>query len=150
MCQTLRLYLMSTGSEQRWEWEFSFSQASPVCILQIKDKRRTHLIFPSIVHSSVCVLSRSVMSNSLRIQGMQSPQAPLSMGLSRQEYQSKLPSPASGDPPSPGIEPASLRPPALVVESLPLSHPGSPSAALAGQKFRYSQNAWLNEMCEEK
>ena len=34
-------------------------------------------------------------------------QAPLSMGFSRQEYWSGLPSPSPGDPPCPGIEPAS-------------------------------------------
>ena len=35
-------------------------------------------------------------------------QAPLSMGLSRQEYRSRLPSPSSRDLPHPGIEPTSL------------------------------------------
>ena len=34
-------------------------------------------------------------------------QAPLSMGLARQEYWSGLPFPASGDLPNPGIEPGS-------------------------------------------
>ena len=34
-------------------------------------------------------------------------QAPLSMGLSRQEYWSGLPSPSPGDLPNPGIEPRS-------------------------------------------
>ena len=38
---------------------------------------------------------------------------PLSMGLSRQEYWSGLPFPSPGDLPDPGIEPASLMPPAL-------------------------------------
>ena len=48
-------------------------------------------------------------------------QAPLSMGLSRQEYCSGLPFPLSGDLPDPGIEltsPASL---ALQADSLQLS-----------------------------
>ena len=40
-------------------------------------------------------------------------QAPLSMGLSRQEYWSGLPCPPSGDLPNPGIEPVSLMSPAL-------------------------------------
>ena len=40
-------------------------------------------------------------------------QAPLSMGLSRQEYWSGLPYPPPGDLPDPGIEPASLLSPAL-------------------------------------
>ena len=41
------------------------------------------------------------------------PQAPLSMGFSRQEYWSGLPGPLPGDLPDPGIEPVSLRSPAL-------------------------------------
>ena len=40
-------------------------------------------------------------------------QAPLSMGLSRQEYWSGLPHPSPGDLPDPGIEPTSLKFPAL-------------------------------------
>ena len=35
------------------------------------------------------------------------------MGLSRQEYQSELSCPLPGDLPDPGIEPASLKSPAL-------------------------------------
>ena len=40
-------------------------------------------------------------------------QAPLSMGLSRQEDWNELPSPPPGDLPDPGIEPVSLTSPAL-------------------------------------
>ena len=40
-------------------------------------------------------------------------QAPLSMGFSWQEYWSGLPCPPPGDLPDPGIEPASLKSPAL-------------------------------------
>ena len=40
-------------------------------------------------------------------------QVPLSMGFSRQKYQSGLPCPSLGDLPDPGIEPASLTSPAL-------------------------------------
>ena len=43
-------------------------------------------------------------------------QAPLSMGFSRQEYQSGLPCPSPGDLPHPGTEPRS---PALQAVSLP-------------------------------
>ena len=43
-------------------------------------------------------------------------QAPLFMGLSRQEYWSGLPFPSSGDLPDPGIESGS---PALQADSLP-------------------------------
>ena len=48
-------------------------------------------------------------------------QASLSMGFSRQEYWRRLPCPAPGDLPHPGIEPASPVDPALRVDSLPLS-----------------------------
>ena len=51
-------------------------------------------------------------------------QALLSMGFPRQEFWSGLPCPPSEDlQGDPGIEPAS---PALQVDSLPLSHQGSP------------------------
>ena len=53
-------------------------------------------------------------------------QAPVSMGFSRQEYQSGLPFPSPEDLPNPGIKPASLEAPALQTDSLPLSHQGSP------------------------
>ena len=48
------------------------------------------------------------------------PQAPLSMGFSRQEYWSRLPFPSPGDLPDPGIEPRS---PALLADSLPSKPP---------------------------
>ena len=42
-----------------------------------------------------------------------SPQAPLSMGFSRQDYRSGLPCPSPGDLPDAGVEPVSLMSPAL-------------------------------------
>ena len=53
-------------------------------------------------------------------------QAPLSMGFSRQEHWSELPCPSPGDLPHPGIKPESPVAPAVQVDSLPLSHQGSP------------------------
>ena len=53
-------------------------------------------------------------------------QAPLSMGLSRQEYWSGLPCLPPEDLPDPGIKPTSPKSPALQVDSLPLSHQGNP------------------------
>ena len=50
-------------------------------------------------------------------------QAPLSMGLSRQEYWSGLPFPPPGDLPNLGIKPKSL---ALQADSLPSEPPGKP------------------------
>ena len=56
-------------------------------------------------------------------------QASLSMGSSRQEYWCGLPCPSRGDLPNLGIEPVSPVSPALQVDSLPLSHLGSPVAS---------------------
>ena len=67
-----------------------------------------------------CVLSLSVVSNSLRPMHC-SHQAPLSTGFSRQEYGSGLPRPPPGDLPDPGIE---TRTSASKVDSLPAEPPG--------------------------
>ena len=50
-------------------------------------------------------------------------QVPLTVGFPRQEYWSGLPFPSPGNLPYPEIEPTS---PAWQVNSLPLSHQGSP------------------------
>ena len=49
-------------------------------------------------------------------------QAPLFVGLSKQEHWSGFPCPPPADPPDPGIK---LGSPALQADSLPLSHQGS-------------------------
>ena len=54
------------------------------------------------------------------------PQAPLSMGSSRQEGWSGLPGPPPGDLPGPGVEPTSLGPSALLAGSSPTEPPGKP------------------------
>ena len=53
-------------------------------------------------------------------------QAPLLMEFSRQNYWSWLPFPTPGNLPNPGIKPTSPVSPKLQVDSLPLSHQGSP------------------------
>ena len=53
-------------------------------------------------------------------------QAPLSIGFSRQEYWSGVPSPPPGNLPDPGFECISLMSLALQVGSLPLASPGKP------------------------
>ena len=58
-------------------------------------------------------------------------QAPLSMGVFRQEYQSGLPLPPSGDLPDPGMDPASLVPPALA----PPGPPGKPIRLCKEEQF---------------
>ena len=57
--------------------------------------------------------------------------AALSMGISRQEYQSGLPCLSPGDLPDPGIKPASLISPELAGEFLLLVPPGKPSESRA-------------------
>ena len=54
-------------------------------------------------------------------------QAPLSMGLSQQEYWNGLSFLPPGDLPNPGIKPSSPASPALQVDFLLVSHQGSPS-----------------------
>ena len=53
-------------------------------------------------------------------------QAPLSMGFSRQEYQSELPFPCPEDLPDPVIEPMSPATPVLQADSLLSEPPGKP------------------------
>ena len=61
------------------------------------------------------------MSDSLQPHGPVACQAPLSIGLSRQNYWNGLPFPSPGDLPDPGIEPATLISPALAVGFLTTS-----------------------------
>ena len=58
-------------------------------------------------------------------------QAPLSMEFSRQEHWSGLPFPSPEDLSDPRTEPGSS---ALQVDSLPLSHQGSPNTLLTGMQ----------------
>ena len=54
-------------------------------------------------------------------------QAPLSLGFPRKEYRSGLPFPPPEHLPNPGIKPTSPETSAMQMDSLPLSHLGSPS-----------------------
>ena len=63
------------------------------------------ILYPSAL---VCLVAL-VMSDSLQPNGLYiAHQAPLSMGLSRQEHWSGMPCPPPGDLPNPGIEPVCL------------------------------------------
>ena len=70
------------------------------------------------------VLGHSVMFDCLQPHGLLTLQAPLPMGLSRQEYCSGLPCPPPGDLPNAGTEPRS---PVLQADSLPSEPQGKPS-----------------------
>ena len=73
-----------------------------------------------------------------------SPQAPLSMGFSRQEPWSGLPFPAPGEPPGPGMESLSLGLLQRQVDSLPLQHPGSPEVYYITKLIKVSRLNWYN------
>ena len=80
------------------------------------------------------------------------PQAPLSMGFSRQEYWSGLPCPPPGEKPvsDPGIEPVSLRSP-VSVDSLSLALPGKPINSYIAMKIRTLKKCskfWRNRVGE--
>ena len=62
-------------------------------------------------------------------------QAPLSMGFSRQGYWCGLPHPSPGDLPDPRTEPKSPASLTLQVDSLPLSHQGSPWNVIPKYKY---------------
>ena len=88
--------------------------------------------------SPVCV--RSVVSDSVGPPWTAARQAPLSMGVSRQEYWSGLPCPPPGNLPDPEMEPAPLL--HLLhwqAGPLPLAPPGSPAQAPSS---RLHQDLW--------
>lgn len=69
-------------------------------------------MFARLCSHCACVLSRFSPADSVTLWTVAC-QAPLSMGFSRQEYSSGFPGSPPGDLPNPGIEPESLRSPAL-------------------------------------
>ena len=75
---------------------------------------RSDLIYRDY-RKSCCYVSHSIISDSVNPWTV-AHQVPLSMGVSRQEYWSRLPFPSPGDLPDPGIKP---RFPALQADSLP-------------------------------
>ena len=78
-------------------------------------------------------------------------QTPLFMGFPRQEYWNGLPCPSPGNLPNPGIEPESSASPVLQVDSLPLSHRGSPNRQHTGTQ-RNGTEGWgiLNLLWEQR
>ena len=84
------------------------------------------------VHTHVCVQSCATLRDPMNYSLL----APLSMELSRQEYQSGLPFPTLRDPPDPGIEPASLGSPALAGGFFTTVPPGKPSKGFRGSHYK--------------
>ena len=75
----------------------------------------------------VCLLSRSVMSSSLRPHGPSPTRLLCSWDFSTQEYWSGLPFPTPGELPNPGTEPVSLGFPAWAGGIFTTAPPGKPS-----------------------
>ena len=73
---------------------------------------------------SLLAFSRYLVSDSFATPWTVAPQAPLSMGFSRQEYSSGLPFPSPGGLPDPGIEPPCS---ALAGEFFTADPPGDPT-----------------------
>ena len=80
----------------------------------------------SIADISLCLLSYFSHVGLFVTSGTVAHQAPWSVDFSRQAYWTGMPCPPSRDLPHPGIEPLSPVSPALQVDSLLLSHQGSP------------------------
>ena len=68
---------------------------------------------PCFPRAEACMLSRFSRVRLFATPWIVARQAPLSMGFSRQEYWSGLPCLSPGDPPNPGIDPASYMSPTL-------------------------------------
>ena len=85
-----------------------------------------------ILSSLLCVLSCSVISNSLQSHGLLHTRHHCPWGFSRPEYWSQLPCPAPGVLPNLRVEPRS---PALQVDSLPSEPPGKSHFSVNFPKF---------------
>ena len=94
----------------------------------------------------VCVLSRSVVSDSLPSHELQPARLLCPRGFSRQEYWSGLPCPPPGDLPNPGIKPRS---PKLQEDSLPAKPPGKPMNTGAGS-ISLLQGNCLTQLSKKK
>ena len=85
--------------------------------------------FPFKLIYLFCVLSHSVVSDSLRLRELQPTRLLCPWGFSRQEYWSGLPCPPSEDLPNPGNKPRS---PTLWADSLLSEPPGKPQNTVHG------------------
>ena len=111
----------------------SGKRSSPKSVQNLQIAIPFDLFYGWAVWAHVCVLSRSVTCNSLQPHGLQTHQAPLSMGFPRQEYWTGLPFPSSGDLPNQGLNLCLLH---WQADSLLLSHQGNPGT-------RYSKDAYV-------
>ena len=112
--EVLGVYLggLRKREEERKAWEMGNQESNsgrPKTKLFFQlPRHRSRPVLPAVprVREKILMLTHSVVSNSEALWTV-ARQAPLSMGLSRQEYWSGLPFPPPGDLPNPGIEPSS-------------------------------------------
>ena len=83
-----------------------------------------------------CMLSCSVISNSIQPLWTAASQTPLSMGLSQKEYLKRLPSSPPGDPPNPGVEPTSPVTPTLASRFFITEPQGKPQTCVGTLLFK--------------
>ena len=122
LCSALWLFRNKTNTTELIDWIYTV----PGVILGCFSSPEISLLYPlkaidispSKKTSLICAQLCPTLCNPMYCRTV-ARQAPLSMGLSRQEYWSGLPFPTPGDLPNARIESASL---ALQVDSLPLSH----------------------------
>ena len=114
VCFNFGIVVSNLGCTFEITWVFIFLNSCPSASL--RDSRLVSLM---------CLHAHSLQSCPVLYNPVDC-QAPLSMGFSRQEYWSGLARSSSEDLPNSGIKPASSQAPALQVDSLPLSHWGSP------------------------
>ena len=104
------------------------------CVFEVHISREKHIMTlaermtqkPACDLSSLCMLSHFSRVPLFATLWTVAYWAPVSMGVSRQEYWHGLPCPPAGDLPGPGVKPMSLRSPAIQAGSLPLPPPGKP------------------------
>ena len=99
--------------------------------------QRLNALFSSTQYCVPACSTISVVSNSATLWTADC-QESLSMGFSKQEYWSGLPHPVPGDLSNRGIKPGSPVSSGSQVDSLPLSHWGSPNSVLNSVQFSRS------------
>ena len=99
-----------------------------------------------ILSPILCMLTYFIISNTFNATGW-SPQAPLSMEFSRQEYWNGLPFPSPGDLSNTGSNPHLLSLLHWPSGYLSLAPPGKPSHSLRSLKLKYSSELYVDMAC---
>ena len=122
--QLARCYTRYSGIRSKSITQLSLKSSIPNIkhMADMLTRTREYLIKEAAFVIHLHVHAKSLQSCQLFVTlGTVARQAPPSMGLSRQEYRSGLPSPPPGDLPKPGIKPISLMSSTLVIRFLTTS-----------------------------